>query len=62
MKNEEKGDGKPKFSRPFSEVFLSTLGVQNHGKMSKNLPKMRSENDNGDFSKIVLSCTREHDF
>ena len=63
MKNEQKRRSKTEvFSKPFSEVFLSTLGVRNGGKITKNLSEMRSENENGDFSKIVLPCTREHDF
>ena len=41
---------------------MLTFGVQNGGKITKNLSKMRSENENGDFSKIVFPCTREHDF
>ena len=39
-----------------------TFGVQNGGKITKNLSKRRSENENGDFSAIVFPCTREHDF
>ena len=42
----------------FREVF----GVENRGKITKNLSGMRSGNENGDFSEIVLACTREHDF
>ena len=63
MKNEEKRRWETEiFSIPFPEVFLMTLGVENGGEISKNLSEMRSENENGDFSRIVLKCTRQHDF
>ena len=42
------------------EVF-GGFGVENRGKITKNLSKMRSGNENGDFSEIVLCCTRQHD-
>ena len=45
----------------FGGVFID-FWVQNGGQITKNLSKMRSENETGDFSKIVLSCTQEHDF
>ena len=38
------------------------LGVQTGGFFSKNRSKGRSGSENGDFSKIVFPCTREHDF
>ena len=42
--------------------FWDDFGVENGGKITKNLSEMRSENENGDFSRIVLPCTREHDY
>ena len=63
MKNERKicDDFQVDFWMPFLR-FWEDFGVEKGGKISKDLSEMRSENENGDFSRIVLCCTREHDF
>ena len=43
------------------EAILERLGVENEVKMNKNPSTRRIENENGDFSKIVPCCRREHD-
>ena len=48
-------------SRPFPEVFLMTFGRKKGGKITKNPDKMRSGNENGDFSRNVLKCRRQHE-
>ena len=43
------------------EAILERFGVDNEVKMSQNPSRRRTENENGDFSKIVLCCRRQHD-
>ena len=63
MKNEEKRRRETGMvSRPFPEMFFMSFGIENGGKITNNPDKMRSGNDTGDFSEIMLWCTRQHDF
>ena len=38
-----------------------TFGMKKGGKIIKILSGMRSGNENGDFSRIVLKCRRQHE-
>ena len=44
------------------EAILERFWSENEVKKSQNPSTRRTENENGDFSRIVLPCTREHDY
>ena len=48
-------------SGPFPEVFLMTFGMKKGGKITKILSGIMSGNENGDFSRNVLKCRRQHE-
>ena len=43
------------------EAILERFCIENEVKMSQNPSKRRTENENGDFSKILLCCRRQQD-
>ena len=48
-------------SGPFPEVFFMIFGMEKGGKIVKNPDEIRSGNENGDFSREVLFCRRQHE-
>ena len=48
-------------SGPFPEGFSMISGMKKGGKIMKILSGMRSGNENGDFSRNVLFCRRQHE-
>ena len=48
-------------SGPFPDFLFMTFGMEKGGEIIKNPEEIRSGDENGDFSRNVLFCRRQHE-